>query len=73
MGVIKRQGLKRSIVRYIGVLIGMVSMFFIYPLSGEMIGEIRFIVNTAGLLAPFLLLGVNNLTIRFFPRFISIS
>ncbi|HKK74116.1 MAG TPA: oligosaccharide flippase family protein [Saprospiraceae bacterium] len=69
MGVIIRQSLKHSIVRYIGVLIGVVSMLKIYPLEWDMIGEIRFILSTSSLLMSFGLLGVNSLTIRFFPNF----
>lgn len=69
MGVIKRQSLKSSIIRYLGVLIGVFSMLKIYPLEWEMIGEIRFILSTSSLLMTFGLLGINSLTIRFFPRF----
>lgn len=69
MGVVKRQSLKKSLVRYIGVIIGMTNLLLIYPLSGEMLGEIRFVVNTASLLVPFFLLGINSWTVRFFTTF----
>jgi O-antigen/teichoic acid export membrane protein len=69
MGVIIRQSLKHSVIRYLGVLIGVISMLKIYPLEWEMIGEIRFILSTSSLLMSFGLLGINSLTIRFFPNF----
>lgn len=71
MGVVKRQSFKKSIVRYTGVLIGMVSLLFIYPMAGNMVGEFRFIVNTASLLVPFFLLGVNSWAVRFYPTFLN--
>ena len=72
MGVIKRQGIKNSIVSYVGVLIGAINVLFIYPLSEttlEAYGLLRFIMDTSLLLMPFVLLGMNSLTIRFFPTF----
>lgn len=71
MGVIKRESIKNSIAIYIGVLIGAVNVLFIYPyaLAPNELGLIRFLLDTATLLIPFLLLGSNALAIRFFPDF----
>lgn len=69
MGVIKRQGIKQSLVRYLGIGIGFLSTLFIYPLVLEEIGLIRFLQNTALLLVPVALLGSHNVAIRFFPSF----
>lgn len=69
VGVIKRQGLKRSIVNYIGVGIGAISTLFIYPLDTETYGFIQFLLGTAMFLVPFAVLGVTTLTVRFFPDF----
>ncbi|MEL6865830.1 MAG: oligosaccharide flippase family protein [Bacteroidota bacterium] len=69
MGVIKRQGIKQSIVNYIGVGIGAISTLFIYPLDTETYGLARFLIDTATFLVPFLLLGFSAVSIRFFPDF----
>jgi len=69
MGVVKRQSFKRSIVAYISVLIGVVSMLFVYPLALERYGEAQFFISLAGLLAPLLSLGVHTLSVRYYPRF----
>lgn len=69
MGVIKRQGIKRTIVTYVGVALGFISTLFIYPLALETYGFIQFLIATATFLVPFATLGINSLTIRFFPDF----
>lgn len=72
MGVIKRQGIKNSIISYFGVLIGALNVLFIYPLSDatlEAYGLMRFLIDTSFLLLPFVLLGMNSLSVRFFPTF----
>ena len=67
MGVIKRQSIKQSIVSYFGVLIGITSTLFIYPLNLEIYGFVQFLLGTASLLVPFLNFGVAFLAVRFFP------
>lgn len=71
MGVIKRQGIKQSIVVYLGTVIGMVNVLIIYPyfLRPEELGLARFLIDTAGLIAPFVLFGATGITVRFFPEF----
>ncbi len=69
MGVIKRQGIKRSIVNYVGVGIGALSTLFIYPLDTEAYGLMRFVIDTAFFLFPFASLGTVMLVIRYFPIF----
>ncbi|MBY5959915.1 polysaccharide biosynthesis C-terminal domain-containing protein [Membranicola marinus] len=69
MGVIKRQGIKQTIVSYLGVTIGFVSTLFIYPLEESMYGIAKFMLGTAGLIGPVLSLGIDSLVIRFFPEF----
>lgn len=69
MGVIRRQGIKKSLILYFGVLIGIASTLYIYPLEEDIYGLARFLLSMAGLLAPFLSWGVNSLAIRFFPVF----
>lgn len=69
MGVIKRQGIKQSLVNYFAVAIGAVSVIFIYPLDRETYGLARFIIDASMFIAPFLMLGFGSVTIRFFPHF----
>ncbi len=69
MGIIKRQAIKQSIVNYLGVAIGAISVTFIYPLATETVGLARFLIDTGTLIAPFLLLGFGGVTIKFFPEF----
>lgn len=69
MGLVKRQGIKRSIVDYAGVSIGMLSVFFVYPLVIEAYGVISFLRSSAILLAAFAALGLDSIGIRFFPDF----
>jgi O-antigen/teichoic acid export membrane protein len=69
MGIIKRQGIKQSIVRYVGIAIGLVSTLFIYPLALEAVGLLRFIQNTAQLFYPLAIFGMHVVAVRFFPRF----
>jgi len=71
MGVIKRQGLKQSIVVYAGTVIGMLNVLYFYPrfFSPEELGLVRFLIDTSILFAPFFLVGATNLSVRFFPEF----
>jgi len=69
MGVIKRQGVKYSLMAYFGAFIGMVNTLYFYPkfLSEEELGLVKFLIETASLAAPLLLIGAPNIAIKFFP------
>jgi len=69
MGVIKRQGIKQSIVNYAGTFLGAFSMIFIYSLDTELYGAARFVIDTAFILTPFILLGAASVAIKYFPIF----
>lgn len=69
MGVIVRQSTKYSILNYLGAAIGVLSTLFIYPLALESYGLVRWFIDIASLAAPFVMLGANALSIRFFPAF----
>ncbi|MCP4442902.1 MAG: oligosaccharide flippase family protein [Aureispira sp.] len=69
MGVIQRQAAKASIVRYIGVVIGMVSTIFIYPFELELYGLFQFLIPTAAFLVPLGTLGFSASMLRYFPLF----
>ena len=69
MGIIKRQGIKKTIVTYFGVGIGIISTLFIYPLDLKTYGFVQFLISTAMFIVPFATLGIPSLIIRFFPDF----
>ncbi len=71
MGVVKRQGIKQSIVTYVGMAIGAVNLLWLYPLalSKAQIGITKFVLDTAVLVSPFLFWGGAELIVRFFPKF----
>ena len=69
MGVIKRQGLKNTIVNYAGVALAALSTIFIYPNDRETYGLAQFLIGTSLFLLPIMSLGGNSVMVRFFPRF----
>src|SRR5690606_17610320 len=69
MGVIKRQVFKNTIVSYVGILLGIFSTFYIYPLEEGIYGLARFLISIAALLMPLLSFGMTSQVIRFFPYF----
>lgn len=71
MGIVKRQGIKQSIVTYAGVVIGMVNVLFIYPavLARDEIGVLSWVRETAAMLSLFVFLGSTELIVRYFPHF----
>ena len=71
MGVIKRQGIKNTIITYVGILIGFVSLIFIQPhlLSSSELGLVRILLSFSSFIATILPLGVSNINVRYFPFF----
>jgi O-antigen/teichoic acid export membrane protein len=71
MGVVKRQGIKQSVVTYSGMMVGAVNLLVLYPaaFSEEQIGIINFVRDTAVVLTPFLFWGGAELIVRYFPAF----
>jgi len=69
MGIIQRQGIKATVINFIGVAVGAISLLFIYPLDDEFYGYIQFLYNTALFLLPFASLGLLSIIIKFYPRF----
>ena len=71
MGVIKKEGIKQSVIIYIGVFIGTINTLYIYPkfFDPDHLGLFRFLMDTSILLFPFISLGVHNLSVRMFPTF----
>ena len=69
MGVVQRQGLKRSLVQFLGVAIGVVGTLYVYPRDLSLYGFSQFMYHTAEFLGPFLTLGISGMALRYFPVF----
>ncbi len=69
MGIFQRQGLKYSIVNWLGILVSGLSTIFIFPLALEAYGLVRFLLDTSLLLFPVVSLGASYLILRYFPYF----
>jgi len=69
MGIIARQGIKRSLLSVIGTLIGVFSIMVIYPLANEAYGFAQFIYSTAVILSMVLGFGSSGLVIKYFTEF----
>jgi len=69
MGVIRRQSLKHSAVNVVGLGVGAVSTFFVYPHALEAYGLAQVLLSVGMVGLPILSLGANTVAIRFFPRF----
>ncbi len=69
MGIIQRQSIKNSIVNFLGVFIGGISVLFIYSLDDDIYGYAQFLYGTAMLLIPFASAGALTLLIKFYPEF----
>lgn len=71
MGVIVRQGFKAAISNYIGMVLGFVSLFILFPLfyPTKELGAIRIFLELATVLSAFALMGTHYSVNRFFPFF----
>ncbi len=71
MGVIKRQGIKNTIITYVGILIGAVNIIFIQPklLTPEELGLTRLLYDFAYMIGLAVPLGLPNIIVKFFPFF----
>ncbi len=69
MGIIKRQGIKQSIVTYAGVGVGVFSTLVIYPLSLEIYGLLQLLLAISTVLIPFASIGIAHVAVKFFPEF----
>jgi O-antigen/teichoic acid export membrane protein len=71
MGIIRSQGIKNSIVTYIGIAIGFVSLTILQPLflTTEELGLTRILLSVSCLISSFIPLGIVNVITRYFPKF----
>lgn len=66
MSLVARQGFKYSIIGYIGFLLGTVSALFIFPNDFEFYGKLRYSMQTAEMLVPFVVFGISYANVKFF-------
>ena len=71
MGIVKRQGIKNTIIIYFGIIIGFISLLVIQPmyLSKAEIGLTRLLLAFASLFSSVFAFSISNITVKFFPYF----
>ncbi|GAL83274.1 membrane export protein [Sporocytophaga myxococcoides] len=71
MGIVVRQGVKGTVVTYLGVLIGAINLLWIFPkfLKPEEIGLIRVLLDIGMVVAALSQVGAGNIADRFFSHF----
>jgi O-antigen/teichoic acid export membrane protein len=57
-----------TLINYVGIVIGIVSTLFIYPLDVELLGIFRYIDSWAQMLFPIITLGSAQALIHFYPQ-----
>lgn len=63
-----KQILGYTLINYIGILLGIISTLFIYPLNEELLGIFRYIDSWAQMLFPIITLGSAQALIHFYPK-----
>ncbi|SEM47720.1 Membrane protein involved in the export of O-antigen and teichoic acid [Chryseobacterium taichungense] len=66
MSVVARQGFKYSIIGYVGFLLGTVSAIFIFPNDLVFYGTLRYSMQTAEMLVPFVVFGISYANVKFY-------
>lgn len=69
MGVVQRQGFKQTLITYLGIALGGLAAIFLFPRHLVAYGTLEWLLNTALVLVPFVLLGTTGVATRFFPEF----
>jgi len=71
MGSIRKQGITNTIISYTGVCIGFLNLLILQPfmLSPEEFGLTRILYSATLLIGTIFPVGLNFLTIKFFPKF----
>lgn len=71
MGIVARQSFKASISNYLGVFLGFLNLFVLFPkyFDPTNLGALRLLLETGAVFSSFALLGTNYSINRFFPYF----
>jgi O-antigen/teichoic acid export membrane protein len=69
MGIIQRQGIRNAVIAYTGIAIGCINLIIIQPmfLTPEELGLTRVLFSFSALISSFLPLGIQNVTLKYFP------
>ena len=73
MSVIVRQGIKYSLIGYLGFLLGTFANFFIFPYDMEFYGKLRFVFPMAEMLVPIVVFGISFSNVKFFTISFQVS
>ena len=68
MGIVIRQGIKTTVLQYLGLGIGLLAYTFLYIRYREVYGLVQVLIDAASLITSFAMLGSNALAVRFYPR-----
>lgn len=68
MSIVARQSFKYTLIGYLGFFLGTFSAIFVFNRDFEFYGKLRFIMNSAEIIAPFILLGVSYSNVKFFLK-----
>lgn len=68
MSVVARQGIKYSIIGYLGTLLGIFSTFFIFTNDMVFYGKLRLILPAAEMLLPIVVFGLSFSNVKFFHK-----
>ncbi|AFL98303.1 lipopolysaccharide biosynthesis protein [Ornithobacterium rhinotracheale] len=66
MGIIARQSIKYSLVGYLGFALGTLAVIFIFPNDLDFYGKLRYVLSTAEMFLPCVVLGVSFSNVKFF-------
>jgi O-antigen/teichoic acid export membrane protein len=71
MGVAIRQSILTSLISYAGVVVGYISLLYLYPkfLTPDQVGLLRTIQDAAMLMVPFATMGLAQAVLRYFPQY----
>jgi len=69
LGIISKQSSRTSLISFLGVAIGALSVMFVYPYDRNLYGYLQYIFSYAYLLSLLLSLGSLGLVVKFFPVF----
>ncbi|UOQ51068.1 lipopolysaccharide biosynthesis protein [Hymenobacter cellulosivorans] len=71
MGIVQRQGLRNTVISYLGLALGFVNTAFVLPrlLAPAQLGLTNLLVSIATVYAQFAAFGFASVGIRFFPYF----
>ncbi len=71
MGIIQRQGIRNAVITYAGIIIGFVNLIIIQPrfLTPEELGLTRVLFSFSALISSFLPMGIQNITLKYFPYY----